>query len=92
MIDFTMRRCGHLNWRRWALRAGLFACTLVAALAPVAALAQEEEVKRDARLEGYSVNVSVPNDSTALMWLLLIFLGVVALSVMFKNARRSHLD
>ena len=93
MIDSTMKRSAGLNWRRRALVACLWACTAAATLlAPVAALAQEEEIKRDARLEGYPVNVSLPNDSTALIWLLLIFLGMVALSVMFKNARRTHLD
>ena len=97
MIDSTMN-CGanrfvRSEWPRRALVAWLWACTVAATLlAPLAALAQEEEIKRDARLEGYPVNVSVPNDSTALTWLLLIFLAVVALSVMFKNARRTHLD
>jgi len=97
MIDSTMNCCAKRSirprWPRRALVACLWACTVAATLlAPVAALAQEEEIKRDARLEGYTNNVSVPNDSTALIWLLLIFLGVVALSAMFKNARRTHLD
>ena len=97
MIDPTMKCCldrsVRSKWPRRALVACLWACTVAATLiAPVAALAQEEEIKRDARLEGYPVNVSVPNDSTALTWLLLIFLGIVALSAMFKNARRTHLD
>jgi hypothetical protein len=36
--------------------------------------------------------VLVDNDSTALTWLLLVFLGMVTLGVMFKNAKRTHLD
>jgi hypothetical protein len=61
-------------------------------MAPSAALAQDDEVKQDARLEGYPGNMSVPNDSTALMWLLFVFLGVVALAALFKDAKRTHLD
>ena len=49
-------------------------------------------VKQDARLEGYQGNVSVSNQSTALMWLLFVFLAVVALISLFKDAKRTHLD
>ena len=61
----------------------------VGAAAPVAA--QEVEIETDARLEGFG-DVHVPNDSTALMWLFFIFLTVVALSPLFKDAKRTHLD
>jgi hypothetical protein len=77
---------------RWVLLACLWAFTLVAVLAPGGALAQEEEVTRDARLEGYTSNVALDSDSTALMWILLIFLGGIGMGVMFKNAKRTHLD
>ena len=60
--------------------------------APLAAVAQEEEITRDARLEGYEANVFVENDSTALTWLFFVLLGVLALIGFFKNAKRSHLD
>jgi hypothetical protein len=60
-------------------------------LAPAAALAQEE-VTRDARLEGYETNIFVENDSTALTWLFFVLLGVLALIGFFKNAKRTHLD
>lgn len=70
--------------------AGVLA--LAPLLAPVAALAQEEEIKKDARMEGYAEKVTVDNDSTALMWLLLILVGAIGFSVTFKNARRTHLD
>jgi hypothetical protein len=54
---------------------------------------QEEKEIVDARLEGYDkINVSLPSSSTALMWLLLLFLAAVTVSVMFKDAKRSHLD
>lgn len=47
----------------------------------------------EGRLEGFSqvVRLEKPG-STALYWLLLIGLGVVALIVLFKDAKRTHLD
>ena len=77
--------------RRWATVLALACATLVMTAAP--ALAQEDEVKHDARLDGYAASsVAVPNDSTALIWLLFVFLGVVALAALFKDAKRTHLD
>ena len=70
----------------------LWACLLAAGVSPGVALAQEEEVERDARLEGYSTKVHVDNNSPALSYIGLIALGALTLGVMFKNARRTHLD
>lgn len=69
------------------------ALALAAAVLPAASLAQEEAPKNDARLEGYEARVQVESgDSTALTWLLLVFLAMVAMGAMFKNAKRTHLD
>ena len=77
------------------------ACSAIAAaitlLAPVAALAQkkgedEESHLREARLEGYTFNNKLDEGGPALTYLLFIFLAVLGLAVMFKNARRTHLD
>ena len=76
--------------RRWLLLACM--CLGAVVLAPSAARAQEEEIKHDARLDGYQGAVTVQNDSTALMWLLFVFLAVVAVAVLFKDAKRTHLD
>jgi hypothetical protein len=67
---------------------------LVVLLAPVIAMAQEDENSKiyDARLEGYPGNVTLDSSSTALLWLLLIVLAAACVGVMFKNARRTHLD
>ena len=92
MIRKNMTSPPNVKPVRWVLVACLWAFTLVAVLAPAAALAQEEAVERDARLEGYPSNVALDSDSTALMWILLIFLGGIAMGVMFKNAKRTHLD
>jgi cytochrome c-type biogenesis protein CcmH/NrfF len=60
---------------------------------PAMLLAQEEDSKiYDARLENYGANVTLENSSTALLWLLLVVLGAVCVGVMFKNAKRTHLD
>ncbi|HEY7089369.1 MAG TPA: hypothetical protein VH518_14830 [Tepidisphaeraceae bacterium] len=54
----------------------------------------------DARLEGYtegaqnsnSLTVTLESSSTALMWLLLVVMAGICVGVMFKNAKRTHLD
>jgi hypothetical protein len=78
-------------------RAYAWLCALVVmAMSPVMSLAARPEMEKDvvdARLESYDkVNVTLAPSGTALMWLLLIFLTVVTVGVMFKDARRSHLD
>ena len=62
---------------------------------PLVALAQDQPktiAPYDGRLEGYGKQVTLDTGSTALTWMLLIFLGLICLGVLFKNARRSHLD
>ena len=92
MIDCNMTPpCKHKRVRCLSaacVRALLFA----AAVAPGVVLAQEDEVERDARLEGYANKVHLDNDSPALSYIGLIFLGALTLGVMFKNAKRTHLD
>jgi len=61
-------------------------------LATHSVYAQDEEKVNDARLEGFVGDVKVENDSTALAWLFLILLTIVALSPLFKDAKRTHLD
>jgi hypothetical protein len=87
MIDRNMTSLMNLNRVRRVL------IVAAAGVLPAAALAQEEPPKNDARLEGYEARVQVESgDSTALTWLLLVFLAMVAMGVMFKNAKRTHLD
>ena len=74
---------------RWAAIAAL-------ALAPATtALARSEDQEADpvdARLEGYPTNVSLPESSSGLTWVALIFLGAVCVGGLFKDAKRTHLD
>jgi hypothetical protein len=66
----------------------------LSAMAFAAKSGNEEEMESwEGRLEGYTQTVRLENSgSTAPYWLLLIGLGVVALIVLFKDAKRTHLD
>lgn len=68
---------------------------LACLLTPLMALAKGEDEDAqflEGRLEGYTDNVRLPSSSTGLTWLMFIFLAVVALAVLFKNSKRTHLD
>lgn len=71
---------------------GFFLAAVSLLLGPAVAMAQDEQKIYDARLEGYGSNVTLPSSTTALMWLLLFVLTALCVGVMFKNARRTHLD
>jgi len=58
---------------------------------PAVLLAAGEETT-DARLEGYLNSVTFPASSSALTWLIWAVLAAIGIGVMFKNARRTHLD
>jgi len=93
MIDvvktFTFRR-GRRTAARWLIAALV---ALPGSLLPSGpAAAQDEDKPTEARLEGFNGDVKVGNDSTALDWLLLILLAIIALSPLFKDAKRTHLD
>jgi hypothetical protein len=57
-----------------------------------AAAADEETPTHDARTEGYEQKVQLEKSSTALAWFVLAPLALVTLGVLFKDAKRSHLD
>ena len=94
-----MRRVNRPPLRRhhWLRRATLAAAAplgglLVVLAAAPPALAQEPEIETDARMEGFQGDVKVDNDSTALAWLFFVFLAVIGLSPLFKDAKRTPLD
>jgi hypothetical protein len=75
------------------LTAALIVATVL--MSPLFALAQEEGEKAiyDARLQNYpGGSVTLDSGSTALLTLLLIVMAAVCVGVMFKNAKRTHLD
>ena len=65
---------------------------LIGTLAGPAMAADDPEIKPYPKIEGYDQNVRVEEASTTFTWALLIFLGVICVGVMFKNAKRTHLD
>jgi hypothetical protein len=68
-------------------------CWLVGVfLFPAMTLAADEEKMPDARIQNFQKVVSLPEGGTALTWLLLIFLSIICLAALFKNAKRTHLD
>jgi uncharacterized membrane protein len=68
-------------------------CLIAVMAAPTRALAaQNDEITIDARAENYPRAVKVEEGSTALTWMLFVLLAAICLSVLFKNAKRSHLD
>lgn len=79
-----------MKQRLLSIGLGLIALLLV----PAMAMAQSDDSLEpvDARLEGYATSVTLESESNALTWLLLTFLAVVCLSVLFKDAKRTHLD
>ncbi len=83
------------------IRNPLACALLMIAVCASGASAQDDESSSlpDARVEGYQiadgqvgrVRIDKPN-STALTWFVLAGLGVLALGVMFKSGKRTHLD
>ena len=64
--------------------------TLTVLMAPLMAMAEDKSY--DAKLEGYANSVKADPASTPLIWLVVIVMTLLCLGVLFKNAKRSHLD
>ncbi|MGA2443197.1 MAG: hypothetical protein ABSH08_19765 [Tepidisphaeraceae bacterium] len=64
---------------------------LTVGLAPLSALADDQSKSYDGRLDDYGKNVTL-DSGAALSYFVWIGLGLVGLLVMFKDAKRSHLD
>jgi hypothetical protein len=72
------------------LRWGIALAALAAM--PSAALAQDDEKKESAWLQGYGKGVKLEDASNTANWLMFILIAGVGVGVMFKNAKRTHLD
>ena len=69
------------------LAAGVFTLAV-----PCATMAQDEDKTYDARLEGHDPSATLEKSGTALTYILLSGLGILCVGVMFRNAKRTHLD
>lgn len=78
--------------RKWITRVAAALC-LCLAFAGTPAMAQtDEESDVDGRLEGYDAPVRIEKSGTTMMWALFFFLAIIGCSVLFKSAKRTHLD
>jgi hypothetical protein len=57
-----------------------------------AAIGDDTVEHYDARVQGYTPDVELKSGGVAMMWVLMILMMVVCVSVLFKDAKRSHLD
>jgi hypothetical protein len=62
--------------------------------APLSARADDTNAPKDydGRLDDFGREVTLDSGGTALSYFLFAGLGVIAIGVLFKNARRTHLD
>ena len=82
----------HRRWTSIARCAAVLLLTLAPATTALAARDEVEADPIDARLEGYSGNVSLPAAGTGLTWMAFVGLMVLVAAGLFKDARRTHLD
>jgi hypothetical protein len=76
----------------FVLAVSLIACSTPSALATAGAGKIDDDAHYDARVQGYDPDVELPSNSGGFCWFMLICFGVVCVSVIFKDAKRSHLD
>jgi hypothetical protein len=66
---------------------------LMLGAAPMSAMADDSKPETyDGRLDDYNRQVTLQGGSTALTYFIWVGLGVAAVIVMFKDAKRTHLD
>jgi hypothetical protein len=90
-LPLSRRKNRKLSWFR--ARALTAYCGLALVLgSPALARADQDTEEIDARLGGYSQGVKLEKSGVVLTWMLFGLLAVIGVSVLFKNANRSHLD
>ena len=70
----------------------VFALALMPAITQAARSENSDPEIVDARLEGYTSSVGMPEQSTGLTWLIFVVLIVFVGAGLFKDAKRTHLD
>ena len=78
--------------RRYLLAAVIAIMVIGLPAKPTFAASSSDREVVDARLEGYTPDVTMQGTGVATIWFIAVGLGILCLGVMFKNANRSHLD
>src|SRR5436305_1578838 len=102
MAQRRKQSCRRPAGRRWAAGAALLALLSGAPMA-AAAPAPDENEARDGRLEGFTskdttsngqanVPVALEKSGTGMSYIMFGVLTVISIGVLFKDAKRSHLD
>jgi hypothetical protein len=88
------RRGGMIEAMKLRRFIAAFVTCCVLAMPTAARAAVEEEVAptNDARTEGYEQKVQLKNPSAVFAWFVFAPLGIITLGVLFKDAKRTHLD
>jgi hypothetical protein len=93
MPSMQSRQKDHPRPIRKFIAASVLALSLVAATPHGAYASSDEDVEHyDARVQGYDPNVELKSWGNGGSWMMLIFMAVVCVAVIFKDAKRSHLD
>jgi hypothetical protein len=79
--------------RRLLSGAAIWLCRLLPCLLPGVAWADDAIVRSEGRLQGYASSVTLQEPGSYFgSWLMLLVLGTLVMLVVFKNAKRTHLD
>ncbi len=65
---------------------------LVMGAGPISAFADDNSKSYDGRLDDYNRNVTLDSNGSAFSYVVWGLLGLLGLGVLFKDAKRSHLD
>ena len=85
------RRASRLSRSREFIAAVLLSLSFIA-YAPQSARAADEVEHYDARVQTYVPDVELKSSGVGFTWILLFMLLGVCVGVIFKDAKRSHLD
>jgi hypothetical protein len=89
----NVSRFGSMGRRFRKTIVGVVLAVSLIAATPHAAMAGDDDAEHyDARVQGYDPDVELKSSGTSMAWIMIIFMGVVCVSVIFKDAKRSHLD
>ncbi len=81
-----------LAMRKYLLAAVIGGAAIGLPVASSFAATSSDRESVDARLEGYTPDVTMQGTGVATAWFIAVGLGILCMGVMFKNANRSHLD